>query len=191
MRTSPITGALLVLSMLAPAPALADGLATPFVGAAFPEDAESSKLTLGGGFGFMAGGFVGFEYDFGYTRDFFDKSNAVGDNSVITSMFNAIVGIPGGRYPEYGPSLRPYLTGGLGLIHTRMEAPEGNVVFRDNDLGMNIGGGLLAFFNNSLGLRGDVRYVRNLSDPEEDNQFDVAFGEFDYWRATLGVVLRY
>ena len=35
----------------------------------------------------------------------------------------------------------------------------------------------MGFFGDNLGVRGDVRYFRNLGDPEADNEFDIDFGE--------------
>ena len=40
-------------------------------------------------------------------------------------------------------------------------------------------------------MRGDLRYFRNLTDPEEDNEFDIYFGGFNLWRGTAGVVFRF
>ena len=42
-----------------------------------------------------------------------------------------------------------------------------------------------------VGFRGDLRYYRSLADPVEDNEFDIALGTFDFWRATAGVTFRW
>ena len=36
------------------------------------------------------------------------------------------------------------------------------------------------------GFRGDLRYFRQLSDPDEDNEFDIAFGDLDYLAGVSG-----
>ena len=36
-----------------------------------------------------------------------------------------------------------------------------------------------------------MRYFRNLTDPEPDNEFDVDLGSFSFWRATGGLVIRF
>jgi hypothetical protein len=61
----------------------------------------------------------------------------------------------------------------------------------NTDFGFNVGAGVMGFFSDTVGLRGDVRYYRNLQDPDEDDEFDVSVGDFDFWRATLGLVFRF
>ncbi len=56
---------------------------------------------------------------------------------------------------------------------------------------MTAGAGAMGFFSNNLGVRGDVRYFRNVGDPEADNEFDIDFGSFSFWRGTGGLVLRF
>jgi opacity protein-like surface antigen len=60
-----------------------------------------------------------------------------------------------------------------------------------NDFGFNIGGGVHGFFNDNVGLRGDIRYLRSLQDNEPDGDLDVGLSDFDFWRATVGVTLRF
>ena len=56
---------------------------------------------------------------------------------------------------------------------------------------MNLGGGLIGFFSQGAGIRGDVRYFRNMTDPEPDAEIDLDLGDFSYWRGTVGLVLRF
>jgi hypothetical protein len=56
---------------------------------------------------------------------------------------------------------------------------------------VNIGGGVQGFFNDRIGLRGDLRYFRSLADDEPDDEFDLAFSDFDFWRGTVGVTFRW
>ena len=44
----------------------------------------------------------------------------------------------------------------------------------------------MGFFTDNFGVRGDVRYFRNFGDHEADNEFDIDFGDFSYWRGTGG-----
>ena len=55
----------------------------------------------------------------------------------------------------------------------------------------NLGGGAMGFVSDHVGFRGDIRYFRQLSDPDEDNEFDVGLGDLDYWRATGGITFRW
>ncbi len=148
--------------ILAPAPAWADGLIIPFAGAVF--DPETNELlgretepTYGAAVGFMVDGKLGFEYDFSYTSKFFPESQGFTDNRLMTSMFNVIYGVPIGEYPEYGPGFRPYGSGGVGIMTISIDNANGNLLFRDNDFGVNVGGGIIGFLNDTIGFRGDIR----------------------------------
>ena len=61
----------------------------------------------------------------------------------------------------------------------------------NSDFGFNVGAGLMGNFVDNLGWRGDVRYLRSLQDPNEDNEFDIAAGDFDFWRGTFGVTFMW
>ena len=61
----------------------------------------------------------------------------------------------------------------------------------NNDFGINLGVGAMGFASDHIGFCGDVRYYRSLSDPDEDNEFDIDLGDFDFWRATAGVTFRW
>ena len=95
--------------------------------------------------------------------------------------------------------MRPYITGGAGLMRANINADEFFENLSTNDLAINVGGGVHVFFNDNLGIRGDLRYFRGLEqqdddDPLEDDDFaDEDFGleDFDYWRATIGITFRF
>lgn len=181
----PVTAAL-------PQPARADGLLTPFAGVTFGGD-SATKPVYGAAIGFMGAGILGLEAEVGYSPDFFDRDedfSFVSEDNVVTVMVNLIVGAPIGG--TRGPGVRPYATAGAGLM--RVDVKGANDVFdhvTHNDFGVNVGAGLLAFFNDHAGLRADARYFRRLTDPEADNEFDIALGDFDFWRGTLGLSLRF
>jgi len=65
------------------------------------------------------------------------------------------------------------------------------------DFGMNFGGGVIVFPSRSIGLRGDVRYFRTLGDitlgelTNIGGLDDLPIPEFDFWRVTGGVTLRF
>jgi hypothetical protein len=87
---------------------------------------------------------------------------------------------------------RVYGSGGLGLVKTRVRDITGFFQVDSNEVGFNVGGGLLVFpGEGSFGLQGDIRYFRNLTDPEPDHEFDVGLGGLDFWRATVGITLRF
>jgi opacity protein-like surface antigen len=189
----------------APRPASADWLFTPFVGANFGgnanfgdfndfDDEVERRVDFGASLGWMGKGIVGFEVDFGYSPNFFqdtigDANFEFGDSNVTTLMANVLVGAPIGG--QHGAGIRPYASGGVGLIRA---SATGSTFFRDlttNDFGLNVGGGVQGFFTDNIGIRGDVRYFRSLQDNEPDDELDLGLSDFDFWRGTVGVTFRW
>ena len=170
-----------MLAGLSPAPARADGFVSPWAGINFANDPADGRISLGVTAGAMGGGVIGAEFDLGYSPSFFGTDNVFGSNSVITAMGNVIVGIPFGG--TAGPGVRPYVTGGLGLIRSRVDifAPDTS----NTEFGMSVGGGVMGFFNDHFGLRADLRYFRTGIDLDLLNLENV-----DFWRASFGIVIR-
>jgi hypothetical protein len=68
----------------------------------------------------------------------------------------------------------------------------GNVFDLDeNSFGVNVGGGIIGQFNDRVGLRGDVRYFRNVQDSDAGSNIDLDLGGFNFWRGTLGIAFRF
>ncbi|MGE0864485.1 MAG: outer membrane beta-barrel protein [Vicinamibacterales bacterium] len=197
-------------------PASADWLFTPYLGVVFGgaantfdindlDDEFEQRLNFGGSLAWMGNGIVGFEVDYGVAPNFFQFKGPEDDielldfdSSMQTLMANLTLGAPIGG--TTGPGIRPYASGGLGLMRSNLSSPTD--LFDDlstNELGVNVGGGVHVFFSDNVGLRGDVRYFRGLQqqdddDPVEDDDFiDEDFGleDFDFWRATLGITFRF
>jgi len=107
-------------------------------------------------------------------------------------MGNFVVGIPIGG--QHGGGLRPYASGGAGLLRSNIS---GSTFFNDlhtNDLGVDIGGGVHGYFNDHVGLRADLRYFRSLQDNNVNaasSDFDLALGHFNFWRGSIGVTFRF
>jgi opacity protein-like surface antigen len=164
-----------------PREARADGFLIPWAGVNFANDQEEGDVTFGAGAGFMGSGIAGLELDFGYAPDFFGEAV---DNYVMTGMGSVILGVPVGG--TGGPGIRPYVVAGLGMIRTRVALL--GVSNATNEAGFNVGGGVLTYFGDHVGLRGDVRYFRNFSEIDiSELQFA---GSFHFWRASIGLVLR-
>jgi opacity protein-like surface antigen len=180
--------------VLAPASARADWLFTPNVGAGFGGDASGREhLSWGASIGWMGAGVLGWEADFAFTPEFFegddDDTDLFDSSNVTTFMVNALVGVPVGG--TTGGGFRPYFSGGIGLLQSSIEDAESLFEVDNSEFGFNLGGGAMGFMTDHVGFRGDVRYYRALSDPDEDNEFDIAVGDFDFWRATGGVTFRW
>jgi hypothetical protein len=173
----------------APTLAHADGYISPFVGANFGNNSGNGRMNVGADVGWMGAGVIGGEVDFGYAPSFFGNEGIFGSNSVLDVMGNVIVGIPAGG--QRGPGVRPYATIGLGILRSQITAGTGVVrTFSNTEAGMNLGVGVMGYFSDHVGIRGDVRYFRNLKDNSAPNDFNIDFGSFHFWRASFGVVLR-
>jgi hypothetical protein len=174
--------------MCAPVPARADGYVTPWVGLIATSQSDDGHSAFGVTAGYMGAGVFGFEADFGYSPDFFG-STALGNQTAITVFGNAILGIPIGG--EHGGGVRPFVSGGLGLVRTHFE--EGaivNVSRTNNRFAYDIGGGMMGFFNDHFGLRGEVRYLRTLEDTDRRSGIDFDAGRLRWWRVSGGVTFR-
>jgi opacity protein-like surface antigen len=202
-----ITSALAIVVVgAAPTKASADWLLTPFIGVNwggsagltdfagdFEEEFER-KMNLGASLSWMGAGVIGFEVDFGFAPNFFENTSGdgdfeFGDSNVTTLMANVKLGAPIGG--QTGGGIRPYASGGVGLIKSRIDDVDDLFEVDSNDFGFNVGAGVAGFFSDHLGLQGDVRYFRTLQDNEPDDELDVALGSFHFWRGTVGLVIRF
>ncbi len=177
-----------VVAMLwAPTQAQAEGYISPFAGVHFGNDQLEKKAVYGVDAGWMGAGIIGGEVDFGWAPNAFGESV---DNHVLDLMANLIIGVPVGG--TRGPGIKPYVTGGLGLIQTVIGSGISDVADYDQkDLGFNLGAGAMGFFSDHVGLRGDVRYFRTINNNDSTlDDVDLDLGSFDFWRATVGVVIR-
>jgi opacity protein-like surface antigen len=197
MRLKRVVLALAFSAALAiPAQARADWVFTPYIGVnlarggdVFDIDSGKNSVNFGGSLGFMGAGVFGFEVDFGYSPDFFDTndSNAF-DGNVTSLMGNIIIGIPIGG--QTGGGVRPYVSGGVGLLKSKLDDVDDFFDVDQNSFGINAGGGVMVFFTDNVGIRGDMRYFRSLKDNDEDD-VDLSLGSFDFWRASAGVTFRF
>ena len=59
-----------------------------------------------------------------------------------------------------------------------------------NDFGFDVGGGVMGFFSQNVGIRGDVRYFRSFSG-SSDNLTGLAVSDFNFWRGSVGVSFKF
>jgi hypothetical protein len=208
MRNLLMTSCLaLMITTAVPAKASADWLFTPFVGMNFGgsatfsdafgdfEDEFERRGTYGASLAWMGGGALGFEVDFGYTPNFFENTEGdgdfdYGDSNVTTLMANIVLGAPIGG--QSGLGIRPYASGGVGIIRSRIDDADDLFDVSSSDWGVNVGAGVAGFFADNIGLRGDVRYFRSLQDTERpEDDFDIALGSFSFWRGSVGLTFRF
>jgi len=175
----------------APLNARADGYVSPWVGVQFGSDWNNGRAGFGADAGYMGAGIIGGELDFGYSPSFFGTQNDFGNNTVINVMGNVIVGVPVGG--THGAGIRPYATFGVGLLRTQIDGGTlAQVSSSNNQWGWNLGAGVMGYFNDHVGLRGDVRYLRGFEDLNTGNQVIDLDGsnQLHFWRTSFGVVLR-
>lgn len=164
----------------------AEVILTPFAGKAWGGTLDSSRTTYGGSIGFLGGGVFGFEGEFAYVKDFYSAlqiQDAVSSNRVQSLSGNLMVAIP-------ASSVRLYGSGGLSLLRPALVSRTGFVVVDEDKIGFNVGGGLLLFFSQHVGLRGDLRYFRTFGDVQSGNQA-VTLGTLDYWRGIGGLTFKF
>jgi opacity protein-like surface antigen len=171
----------------------AQGFISPFYGYNFGGDAGCPEITncqdkrtdYGVSFGAL-GSIVGFEAELGYTKNFFGETLGSTSN-VLTFMGNFMLA------PKIGP-VQPYGLAGVGLIRTTVEGV--GTSNDQNQAGWDVGGGLMIFFGEHIGARGDVRYFHSfqvLDFLNLPNLPSLGLGgqKLDYGRAAAAVVFKF
>ena len=181
-----------------PRDAEADWLLTAFVGTMFGsettflvfEEGARRKLTAGGSVALLSDAVFGVEAEVAHTPGFFqgdDPLDLVLTSRVTTISGSVIVAAPLAVVRE---SLRPYFAGGLGLLQARSQDLVGFLPLEQNLLGLNVGGGVIGLVSDRTGLRFDLRYIKAISG--EDGPFArPGRSRLSFWRATVGLVIRY
>lgn len=177
-------------------PAAAEWQVKPFIGAAYnidttyalvPASSLHPHVTLGGS-GTWLGEMVGVEGDFGHTPGVFQSAGApfVADSGVTTVTGNVVVAMPK-RLAQY--TLRPYLVGGAGMMHIRLDDVAGAALVRRNLQAMDLGGGVTGFLTRRVGLSWDVRYFRSI-DRTIETGVSFTSEHLSFWRASMAVAIR-
>ena len=208
MRT-PLALAIVVGVLIAgtPAPAAADWHLTPFLGLTFQGettliDNESAvgkaHWHFGGAVGIVGNGIIGAEGLIVYTPGFFQQDDppAIGgvpppdvvESRALALMGNVILTTPL-RWNEYG--LRPFISGGIGLLRASAKDSFDIQPVSTNLLGYNFGGGAVGFLTERAGLRFDLRYFSNLKPSNSDEGIAIGRVQLSYWTASAGVVFKY
>jgi len=180
----------LVMFVLAPGAAYAQGFVSPLIGYNFGGDSgcpqitacEDKNLNVGVSVGSL-GSVAGSELEVAYARDFFGEIPGV-SSSVLTVMGNLMLA------PQFGVA-QPYGLFGLGLIKTHVELSAISLLESDNNhFGWDVGGGLIVFLGRHVGVRGDIRYFHAFQDLDV---VGIGLGDtkLDFGRAAAGVVFRF
>ncbi|HVL68732.1 MAG TPA: hypothetical protein VM364_15825 [Vicinamibacterales bacterium] len=155
---------------------------------------RTPHLHAGGTVAWLSRGLFGLEGMVVWTPDFFEGKSQLMDvptpdfvkaSRAVSLMGNVIVTLPQ-RWTEYG--LRPFVSGGVGLMHAHKEDRAAIFTTNANVLGVNIGGGAVGFLSHRTGIRFDVRYHSTLNTAENAPAFGAA--HLRYLTASVGIVLR-
>jgi hypothetical protein len=184
--------------LLLPGAARAEWLLTPSLGTTFGFDTFGNQDPMYG-IAVAATDDEGFgvEGELSHAPGFFKGVSEVlgfaGQGSVTTATLDVLIGKP--LPTRHGLMLRPYFSGGIGVMHMHVVSGPTNFVSNNNEAGWNAGAGAMAFFGDHLGLRGDVRYLRSFRNGApswtQGTTVDIAPGNFDFFRAAVGVTFRF
>jgi hypothetical protein len=196
-----------LLVALLPRPAVAEWQFVPMIGATFKGTTSLLDLEnatgkvhrhFGGAVSLLGSGIFGAEALVVYTPAFFETDDPgfetpipgnivdITNSRTLAVMGNVVLTTPR-RWTEY--SLRPYVSGGLGLLHARSEDKSGVVPVYANMTGFNVGGGAVGFLTARTGVRFDFRYTSSLHRERAVNE---AFGRthLSYLTFSVGLVIR-
>lgn len=190
MRVRVFTIAIAAAIVLVAGDARAQGFISPFIGFDYGGDSgcadrsncEDKTSNIGVAFGRL--GTVGVEAELGYARNFFGETPDSSSN-VLTFMSNLLIA------PKIGPA-RPYVAFGVGIIKSKVEFTTGSLLDVSNtNFGWDFGGGLMIFFGDHIGIRGELRRFRTFGD---DGVLAVLPGggeKLQFSRAAAGLVLAF
>lgn len=178
----------------------ADFLVTPFFGTTFGGSTTLLDLEIGatserhwlygGSAGWLSDHVIGVEADFVLVPGFFESDRDSGTGLVVSSLVTTLSGNVIATLPlsVTRESLRPYVTGGIGLVRASVEDLIG-LNEAGNWVGLQLGAGAIGMLSDRAGVRFDLRNTRTFS---RDNTLrGERTSKLSFWRATVGVTLRY
>jgi hypothetical protein len=146
---------------------------------------------LGGSVALLGSGILGAEVLSIWTPGFFERDDTLVDltdsSRVISSMANLVITTPR-RWTEYG--LRPFVSGGFGLMHAQTKAIEDVFLINVNTPGYNVGGGVVGFLSDRTGVRFDVRYHSTLNRMGDEDVPAIGPVHLRYVTFSVGLVFR-
>ena len=177
-------------------PAQADFFITPFAAVKFAGDASivdlesgasNAKFALGGMVGVLTDGLFGVEADLTYVPRFFERSTGslVARSHVFTFMGNVMIAAPL-SVTQY--SLRPFVSGGAGLMHINIDDVANAIPIDSNLFGINVGGGATGPLSNSLDVRFELRWFKSVT--AGDSTPLLPRSALSFWRAAVGLTIR-
>ena len=179
-----------LLTLVNPAHARAQGFISPSFGYNFGGDSgcleafdcedKNWNFALSGG---ALGGIVGFEAEWLYEKEFLGDSPDQ-RSSVTTFMGNFLLA------PRIS-IVQPYGLVGVGLMRTEVEDVFGDDE-SENQIGWDVGGGVMVFVHRNVAIKGDVRYYHSF-EATDLLGFDLNLDDnsLDFGRFAFGVVFKF
>lgn len=152
------------------------GMVSGHIGMAHGGDTEKAGVTPAVSVAVVESSGWGAEIDLSHVWRF--ASDAFEESGITAAMVNVLFARP-------APVMRPYGSGGVGLLRVRASFTDEQSVVNRTDWGLNAGGGLLVMLNDGVGFRGEVRYFRYFE--RHDELALTSNGFFDFWRTSVGV----
>jgi hypothetical protein len=171
----------------------------PFIGVAFEGATTFVDLDLAVGKPHVVLGvnaawlreIVGLEVDLARLPGFFQADNPghlVLSSAVTTLTGNFVLAAPA-RKTQYG--LRPYFVGGAGLMRVRIDHFADVLPVSKTSPAIDIGGGVIGFITNRIGVVWDVRRFASLSRTTEERGVSIGGEGLSFWRASTALTIRY
>ena len=89
-------------------------------------------------------------------------------------------------------TLRPYVVGGAGLMHIRIDTGPGlqtPLQTLSNLQAMDLGAGVTGFLTRRLGVSWDVRYFRSIS-PTRETGSSIGSEHLSFWRLNMALAIK-
>lgn len=153
------------------------GLFTAHIGVATGDEVSEARFTPGLSVSVQEQDGWGAELDFGRTADAVSGLQVL---DLTTYMVNASWVKPEG-------SIRPFGLAGAGIVQINGCDSPCQRAATTYDFGLNIGGGVIAFVNDTVGVRGDARYFFASADHPDLRRPD----NFGFWRISIGATLMW
>jgi len=148
--------------VLAPGEVRAEWLLGPFIGGAFGGGVAEPTKVDYGGSVGWLGRVVGFEVDVSHRPDFFQATD-----------------VPDFLFSESS-------------VRSRIGGEDDFIRENNRNFGFNVGGGVLGYLTDHFGVRGDIRYFKDLQELEGESEFFNPGNEkLDFWRVTGGITFRF
>lgn len=153
------------------------GFFTPFIGAATGGEVTQANMTFGASVSVQEQDGWGAELDFAHAGN---TEAGRQELDLTTYMVNASWVRPTGF-------IRPFGVAGGGIMQIDGCDTPCTRAAQTYDFGVTAGGGVLAVLNDTVGVRGDLRYFFSGADHVDLRRPD----NFSFWRVSLGVTLMW